>query len=79
MIDKMFNEKNISEFGQAHRLTLGELRKFINACTLPDDTSILYENISEKLLTAVPSGGWDVTPMLWEIDRYGGAYYSPCI
>jgi hypothetical protein len=80
-IDLRFKTQNIKDFRpNVMRLTLGDLRKIVNASPLPDDTPILYDNISEKLLLA--DSGWMVTPMHWETHEYEGESYTeyqPCI
>jgi hypothetical protein len=56
-------------------LTVGDLKRLLKNCNLPDETPIVYENIAEDLLI---NSGWEVIPMLWEKHR-DYTEYSPCI
>jgi hypothetical protein len=80
-IDLRFTTENIKDYRpKVMRLTLGDLRRVVEASSLPDDTPILYDNISEKLLFG--DTGWKVTPMVWETYQYEGEKYTeyqPCI
>lgn len=78
-IDVRFTKETVADIktSKAHRLTLKGLREFIDKMQdMPDDTPVLYENISEYLLTN--DTGWTITPLLWETFD-NEKQYSPAI